>query len=171
VLLKQCKAVFGKKGERLPHDSGLWFHTFFVRYYTIFVWCHTVRSCGSMDRILPGIRLEFREMKLLVVGSNPLMRRMVLNVVADLAPDIRECTTAEEAIAAYAGYSPDFVIADADGMQAAPRIRDAYPEARVIVLGDYDDPDLRAQAFQAGASRYVLKDDMFSLIGLIQSLA
>jgi DNA-binding NarL/FixJ family response regulator len=110
-------------------------------------------------------------MKLLVVGSNPLVRRMVLNVVADLASDIRECATAAEAIAAYAGDSPDFVLADADGMQAAPRLRDAYPEARVIVLGDYDDPDLRAQAFQAGASHYVLKDDMFSLIGLMQSLS
>ena len=110
-------------------------------------------------------------MKLLVVGSNPLVRRMVLNVVADLASDIRECASAAEAIAAYAGDSPDFVLADADGMQVARRIRDAHPEARVIVLGDYDDPDLRAQALRAGASRYVLKDDMFSLIGLMQSLS
>jgi DNA-binding NarL/FixJ family response regulator len=97
---------------------------------------------------------------------------MVLNVMADLASDIRECASAAEAIAAYAGDSPDFVLADADdGMQVARRIRDAHPEARVIVLGDYDDPDLRAQAFQAGASHYVLKDDMFSLIGLMQSLS
>jgi CheY-like chemotaxis protein len=53
-------------------------------------------------------------MKLLVVGSNPLVRRMVLNVVADLASDIRECASAAEAIAAYAGDSPDFVLADAN---------------------------------------------------------
>ena len=56
-------------------------------------------------------------------------------------------------------------------MQVARRIKNAHPEARVIVLGDYDDPDLRAQAFQAGASHYVLKDDMSLLIGLMQSLS
>jgi len=95
---------------------------------------------------------------------------MVLNVVSDLASDIRECTTAEEAIAIHAGYRPDFVLADADGIEAAPRIGDAYPEARVIVLGDYDDLDLRSQAMKAGASHYILKDDMFSLIRLMQSL-
>jgi hypothetical protein len=43
-------------------------------------------------------------MKLLVVGSNPLVRRMVLSVVADLASDIRECASAAEAIAAKRLY-------------------------------------------------------------------
>src|ERR1700736_1953114 len=60
VVRKQCKVVIGKKEEREPPDSGVWFHTFFVWYHTIFVWYHTVRSCGSPDRILPGIRLELQ---------------------------------------------------------------------------------------------------------------
>jgi DNA-binding NarL/FixJ family response regulator len=107
------------------------------------------------DPIVRSVTRSFVELTaIIVVVSNPLVRRMVLNVVADLASDIRECASAAEAIAAYAGDSPDFVLADADGMQVARRIKNAHPEARVIVLGDFDDPDLRAQAFQAGASHY-----------------
>src|SRR5258708_7591421 len=69
VLLKQCKAIVGKKGERLPHDSGVWSHTFFVRYHTIFVWYHTVKSCGSLDRVLPGIRVELQRDEALSSGK------------------------------------------------------------------------------------------------------
>jgi hypothetical protein len=79
----------------------VWFHTFFV-------WFPGSNFAGNPARVA--------EMKLLVVGSNPLVRRMVLNVVADLASDIRECAIAAEAIAAYAGDSPDFVWP----MQTAP---------------------------------------------------
>ena len=110
-------------------------------------------------------------MQLLVVGSNPLMRRLVWDVVAGVVAHLRACGNAAEAVAIQAGYHPEFVLTDADGIQAVPRIRQAYPASRIIVLADYDDADLRAQALAAGASHYVLKEDMFSLLGLMNARA
>ena len=55
-----------------------------------------------------------------------------------------------------------------DGLAATKQIRSKHPEARVVILTDYDDDDLRAAAVAAGACGYFLKQDLAEVEELIE---
>ncbi len=55
-----------------------------------------------------------------------------------------------------------------DGLTATQRIHAAYPEAQILMVTQYDDRELRAAASAAGASGYVLKDDLLGPRSLLQ---
>jgi DNA-binding NarL/FixJ family response regulator len=44
-------------------------------------------------------------------------------------------------------------------IEATRRIRAAWPDARILIVPEYDDQHWRAAARQAGASGYLLKDN------------
>jgi DNA-binding NarL/FixJ family response regulator len=67
-----------------------------------------------------------------------------------------------EAVQAAALDRPDVVLMDIempgmDGVSAIRRVREAHPEARVIVLSVHDDDVVKARAVEAGAVAYVSK--------------
>jgi CheY-like chemotaxis protein len=117
-------------------------------------------------------------MKLLVVEDNPQMRRMIRAVVTDLAEAVTECGDGEEAVAAYAAEQftgDDRVLMDLQmpgvgGLEATRRIRAAFPDARIIIVTQYDDPYWRAAASQAGACGYVLKENLLELRQTLKKL-
>ncbi len=49
------------------------------------------------------------------------------------------------------------------GLEATRRIVAAHPEARILMLTQYDDAEMRRAAAEAGARGYVLKENLFSL--------
>ena len=113
-------------------------------------------------------------MKLLIVDDNPGVRRVIRSLVAKVAGEIRECADGAEALALYNLQWPDFVLMDIqmstlDGIAATQQIRAANPAARVIMVTDYDQPDLREAARQAGACAYVLKENLLDLVGLLEA--
>jgi CheY-like chemotaxis protein len=89
-------------------------------------------------------------MKLLIVEDNPQMRRMIRAVVADLAEAITECDDGDEAVAAYAAQrltNDDRVLMDLQmprvgGLEATRLIRDAFPDARIIILASTISPKI-----------------------------
>ncbi|HYO62567.1 MAG TPA: response regulator transcription factor [Pyrinomonadaceae bacterium] len=109
---------------------------------------------------------------LLIVEDNAGMRSLLRSVVADLFETVAECDDGARALAAYRGCRPDWVFMDIrmsglDGIAATARIKDAFPEARVVIVTDYDDAQLRRAARDAGACAYVLKDDLLELRGVV----
>ncbi|MFL6228905.1 MAG: response regulator transcription factor [Pyrinomonadaceae bacterium] len=111
-------------------------------------------------------------MKLLIVEDNEQMRCLIKCLVSDLAEDVRECTDGSEALAAYAAERPDWVLMDikmahTDGITATRQIVETFPGARIIVVTDYDDPELREAAHAAGACGYVVKENLLSLPRLL----
>lgn len=111
-------------------------------------------------------------MILLIVEDNRSIRRVIRSVVSRLAEQIYECEDGADAQAAYLQHQPDFVLMDismkgVDGLTATRQIRKADPRARVVIVTNYDEQDLREEASRAGACGYVLKENLLELVGVL----
>ena len=112
--------------------------------------------------------------KLLIIEDNPAVRRVIRSIVTSLAEEIYECADGVDALAAYLAQHPDFVLMDIamsrlDGIAATRQILAADPEAKVIIVTNYDEADLREAARAAGACGYVLKENLFEVQRLLAS--
>ena len=107
-------------------------------------------------------------MKVLIVEDNPSMRSMIRRMVAGVADEISECDDGAAACSLYGELRPDWVLMDIElgqvnGITATRRIKADFPEARVVIVTNYDDKQLRETARIAGACEYVLKEDLYDL--------
>lgn len=101
---------------------------------------------------------------------------MLRRTLADTASEIQECTDGCDALGSYEKFHPDLVLMDVrmtvmDGLTATKQILSSYPHARIIVVTDYDDDDLRAAALKAGACNYVLKEKLADLAEIVAACA
>ena len=108
----------------------------------------------------------------MIVDDNGEMRRLIRSFVTPLAEQIFECGSGTEAIAAYAVHHPDWVLMDVemnemDGITATLKIRERFPSARILIVTQYDNSEMRAAACAAGALGYVLKDNLSELRRLL----
>src|SRR5687767_11550216 len=113
-------------------------------------------------------------MKVLIVEDNPNMRGTIKWLLQSLAAEMQECRDGSEALGVYIKFRPDWVLMDirmqvVDGLTATRQITEAFPEARIVMLTNYDDPLMREAAREAGAFEYLLKDDLLSLYGLLKA--
>jgi DNA-binding NarL/FixJ family response regulator len=74
-------------------------------------------------------------------------------------------------------HKPDVVLLDIvmpgkSGIEAMPALLQAVPEAKVLVLSMQDDPRYVREAFEAGASGYVLKEAADTeVVGAVRAVA
>jgi len=109
----------------------------------------------------------------MIVDDNDHIRRLIANLVWDLAETVVECSDGADALATYEKHRPDWVLMDVrmlhvDGITATRQIVASHADAKVMIVTDYDDADLRAAALKAGAREYVVKDDLLSLRRILQ---
>jgi CheY-like chemotaxis protein len=114
-------------------------------------------------------------MTLLIVEDNAGIRRVLRRILVDTASTIWECADGSEALAAYEEHRPDVVLMDikmtnVDGLAATRQIRGYDPSARIIVVTDYQDEDMKTAALEAGAREYVLKHEISGLPEIVLSL-
>ena len=93
---------------------------------------------------------------------------MIRLVVQDLAGEIYECGDGSEALDAYAEHLPDLVLMDirmkqVDGLAATKQIKAAFPNATIVVVTVCEGNDMKEAARAAGASAYVVKDNLLEL--------
>jgi two-component system response regulator DegU len=109
------------------------------------------------------------------VDDNASVRRLIRSIVLPFASEISECTDGADALSIYQEQRPDVVLMDirlneVDGIQATKQIRAADPEARILIVTDYDDEELHKASIQAGACGYVLKDNLLDLVRLLEAM-
>ena len=100
-----------------------------------------------------------------IVDDHAVVRsglRLVLEAEEDITVE-DEGGTADEAVRLARLHKPDIVLLDVtmpgrSGLSAAEEIKEAAPQASILVLSMHDDPSYVREAFAAGASGYVLKE-------------
>ncbi len=107
-------------------------------------------------------------MKVLIVDDNEQARWMIKHYLRELSDEIRECEDGAEALSAYAEFLPDWVLMDWEmkqvgGLAATQNIIEQFPDAKILIVTNYDENDLRQTAKEAGAVGFILKDDLLML--------
>src|SRR5262245_11745418 len=110
---------------------------------------------------------------LLIVDDSERMRRMIKRLVKNVLADVWECSDGSQALEAYSEHHPDWVLMDIemkemDGIAATRQIRAAFPDARIVIVSNYDSDELRAAASEAGARAFCSKANLLSLRSLIE---
>lgn len=75
------------------------------------------------------------------------------------------CDNEKEAVTQYSNSLPDWVIMDikltqGSGFNACSEIINNHPEAKIIILTNYDDPEYRNAAKELGVYEFLLKEDL-----------
>lgn len=107
-------------------------------------------------------------MRVLIVDDNPKVRALLREYLPQSAAEVHECGDGSEAIAWFKENRPDWVLMDqdmpvVDGITAIRQIIAEYPAANICMVTAFDDEDLRAEAFAAGASGFVVKDSLYQI--------
>jgi len=110
---------------------------------------------------------------ILIVEDDDEMRRMIRSVVGRLADHVSECRDGAEAVAAYKDRPTDWVLMDIqlpgmDGIEVTRRIVASHPAARIVMVTNYEDRQLRQAAREAGASDYVSKSNLLRLLDVLK---
>jgi DNA-binding NarL/FixJ family response regulator len=114
-------------------------------------------------------------MTVLIVDDNPSVRRLLRRAILGDASSIWECSDGADVERAYAEHKPEIVLMDVrmpnmDGLAATRTLRRADPKAKIVIVTDYDDDGIRGAATEAGASGYVLKENLTELVQLLRSI-
>jgi two-component system response regulator NreC len=103
--------------------------------------------------------------RVLVVDDHAVVRaglRRVLDAESDIET-VGEAANADRAVFEAIEHKPDVVLMDVmmpgkSGIEGMPALLQAVPDAKVLILSMQDDPRYVQEAFDAGASGYVLKE-------------
>jgi CheY-like chemotaxis protein len=114
-------------------------------------------------------------MKILIVEDNQTVRRLIRRAINDIADSIYECEDGADALAAYNEHGPDIVLMDVrmprmDGLSATRLLLRHHPGARIIIVTDYNDDELRTAAREAGACAYALKHNLTELDTVLEEV-
>jgi DNA-binding NarL/FixJ family response regulator len=102
--------------------------------------------------------------RILTVDDHPMLREGIAAVLASEEDMflVAEASNGREAIEQFRTHRPDITLMDVqmpevNGIDAIVKIREEFPDARIIVLTTYTGDAQAARAFKAGAYGYLLK--------------
>jgi len=116
----------------------------------------------------------------ILIADDHYVVRMGLKALVETEPDFRvaaEAADGAEAVELFKKLSPDLTLLDVrmpvmDGIEAARKIREFSPKARILMLTTYDGDEDIHRAFEAGAIGYLLKNSTReSLIPALRAVA
>lgn len=108
------------------------------------------------------------QMRVMVVDDSSEMRGLIRETLAPWEPEILECSDGDEAIQQYGDFLPDWTLMDlrmkrVDGLMAIPKLRERWPDARILLLTAYDSRAVLEEALRRGACLCLSKDRLCEL--------
>ena len=103
--------------------------------------------------------------RVLIVDDHPLTREALASLLTQHAFDVvGQASGGAEAIALARELQPDIILLDLtmpemDGLTALPRVREAAPNAEVVILTASGTEENLLSAIRAGAAGYLLKSE------------
>ena len=119
------------------------------------------------------------KIRVLVVDDHAVVRsglRRVVDAEKDMVT-VGEAASAERAVFEALEHKPDVVLLDVvmpgkSGIEGMPALLQASPDTKVLILSMQDDPHYVREAFEAGASGYVLKEAADTeVVGAVRAVA
>jgi len=105
--------------------------------------------------------------KVLIVDDDSLFRKMLKDSLHSQLPslNILEAKTGQEAMEIIQTSHPDLIfmgiqLPDGNGLEVTHQIKKLYPEVKVIIVTNYDQPEYREAAFRFGGDCYIPKDSL-----------
>lgn len=102
--------------------------------------------------------------RIIVADNHPLFRVALVDLLREHSglEVVAEATQGRQALELCRRFEPDLVVMDVrlpevTGPEATRAIKRELPHTGVLLLSDYEDPDLVGEVIEAGASGYVLK--------------
>ena len=120
-----------------------------------------------------------RTFTVLIVDDNIKMRaaiqKMLRVQLKNKITRIIECENGKDAIELYIQRKPEWTIMDIkmpvmDGLEASRTILKSYPEAKIIILTQYDDPGYYELAQKMGIKAFVLKENLSDISIVIRNI-
>jgi two-component system chemotaxis response regulator CheY len=107
-------------------------------------------------------------MKVLIVDDNEKVRSLLIDHLPASADEVFECSDGSCAFSFYKEHKPNWVLMDwempnKNGITAIREIIAEFPAAKICMVTAFDQEEIRTEAFAAGASGFVLKDNLFEL--------
>jgi len=120
-----------------------------------------------------------RKSTALIVDDNIKMRAVIQKILkANLKNKITriiECENGQDATELYNKHKPEWTIMDIkmpvmDGLEASRNILKSHPEAKIIILTQYDDPGYYELAQKIGIKAFVLKENLSDISILMRNI-
>ena len=111
-------------------------------------------------------------MKLLLVDDNDRIRKMMKSLFSSHFDEVIECEDGIDAVHSFDKNNPDWVVMDIkmkelDGIKATEKIVSSHPNAKVIIVSQYNDKSTIDAAKNAGAIEFVSKENLNKVIEVI----
>jgi CheY-like chemotaxis protein len=106
--------------------------------------------------------------KLLIVDDHANARELIRSFLNIPGMTFQESASGREAIAHARDFKPHWVTVDIkmpgmDGFETIKGIKEVHPDARVIIVTSFNEPQFRDRAHSAGAVGFILKENLLAL--------
>ncbi|HXC37297.1 MAG TPA: response regulator [Candidatus Acidoferrales bacterium] len=106
--------------------------------------------------------------RLLIVDDHPNARDLIRGFLTMPGLTVQECASGHDALARVREFRPHWVTMDIqmpglNGFETTRAIKEVHPDARVMIVTSFNDPHFRKLADSAGASGFILKENLLAL--------
>ncbi len=122
----------------------------------------------SVENDMQVKRSRRRTVRLMFVDDHPGFGEAVKRLLAPFEAEFGKSAESSAAVSKRPPPEPEIVLVDiplqgSNCLSATAEIRTAFPDARVFMVAEHEDPALRRAASQVGADGYLLKNDPWHL--------
>jgi CheY-like chemotaxis protein len=105
---------------------------------------------------------------MMLVDDNKDIREMIKSILKDDVDEFYECSDGTEALQAYSQFQPNVVLMDIklkklDGLSATKQIKAKFPDAKIVIVTNYADSQMREAARLAGADTLISKENLLEV--------